>query len=311
MGVVVSIVGPTASGKTELAVALARHLQTEIVNADARQVYRGMAIGTAQPSPEELAAAKHHFVDFLAPSELFSAGAFEAQAVPVLNRLCAARGSAVLAGGSGMYVEAALRGLDPLPADLTLRHTLNGRLKDEGLTPLLDELRTLDPDHADRMDTSNPQRVVRALEVCLTSGKPFSSFHHGEPKSRPWRVVSIGLNPERGELRKRVATRAHAMMEAGWLEEAKALLPHRHENALNTVGYKELFEHLDGKCTLDEAVEWIVTRTRQFAKRQMTWFKKDPATTWFDYAADTRQNQIAAALAFGVEQVRALEDSGF
>ena len=179
------------------------------------------------------------------------------------------------------------------------------------MTPLLDELRTLDPDHADRMDTSNPQRVVRALEVCLTSGKPFSSFHHGEPKSRPWRVVSIGLNPERSELRKRIATRAHAMMEAGWLEEAKALLPHRHENALNTVGYKELFEHLDGKCTLDESVEWIVTRTRQFAKRQMTWFKKDPATTWFDYAADTRQDQIAAALAFGVEQVRALEDSGF
>ncbi len=309
MGVVVSIVGATASGKTELAVALAQHLQTEIVNADARQVYQGMAIGTAHPSANELAAAKHHLVDFLSPAELFSAGAFEAEAVPALTKLCAAHGSAVLAGGSGMYVEAALRGLDPLPADLALRASLNTRLKKEGLTPLLEELWNLDPTHADRMDTFNPQRVVRALEVCLASGKPFSSFHHGEPKPRPWRVVSIGLNPERNELRERIATRAQAMMEAGWLEEAKALLPHRHENALNTVGYKELFEHLDGKCSLDEAVEWIVTRTRQFAKRQMTWFKKDPATTWFDYTADTRGAQMAQALAFGVEQVEALNDS--
>ena len=311
MGVVVSIVGPTASGKTELAVALAQHLQTEIVNADARQVYQGMAIGTAHPSAEELAGAKHHFVDFLPPSELFSAGAFEAQAVPVLTQLCAERGSAVLAGGSGMYVEAALRGLDPLPADLALRASLNARLKEEGLTPLMDELRTLDPTHAERMDTSNPQRVVRALEVCLTSGKPFSSFHHGEPKPRPWRVVSIGLNPERSELRVRIAKRAHLMVEAGWLEEARALLPHRHENALNTVGYKELFEHHDGTCSLDEAVEWIVTRTRQFAKRQMTWFMKDANTTWFDYTADTREAQMKKALAFGVEQVKALNHSGF
>ena len=311
MGVVVSIVGPTASDKTELAVALAQHLHTEIVNADARQVYRGMAIGTAQPSAEELAGAKHHFVDFLSPSELFSAGAFEAQAVPVLTELCAERGSAVLAGGSGMYVEAALRGLDPLPADLAIRTALNGRLKEEGLAPLMDELRHLDPIHAQRMDTSNPQRVVRALEVCLASGKPFSSFHHGEPKPRPWRVVSIGLNPERSELRERIAKRAQIMMEAGWLEEARALLPHRHENALNTVGYKELFEHLDGTCSLDEAVEWIVTRTRQFAKRQMTWFKKDASTTWFDYTADTRDAQMKRALAFGVEQVEALNHSGF
>jgi len=242
---------------------------------------------------------------------LFSAGAFEAQAVPVLSQLCAERGSAVLAGGSGMYVEAALRGLDPLPADLAVRSALNRRLKEEGLTPLMEELRTLDPTHAERMDTSNPQRVVRALEVCLTSGKPFSSFHHGEPKPRPWRVESIGLNPERSELRERIARRAHLMMEAGWLEEARALLPHRHENALNTLGYKELFEHLDGTCSLDEAVEWIVTRTRQFAKRQMTWFKKDPATTWFDYTADTREAQMKKAVAFGVEQVKALNHSGF
>ena len=195
MGVVVSIVGATASGKTELAVALAQHLQTEIVNADARQVYQGMAIGTAHPSANELAAAKHHLVDFLSPAQLFSAGAFEAKAVPALTKLCAAHGSAILAGGSGMYVEAALRWLDPLPADLALRNSLNKRLTKEGLTPLLEELRNLDPTHADRMDTSNPQRIVRALEVCLTSGKAFSSFHNGEPKPRPWRVVSIGLNP--------------------------------------------------------------------------------------------------------------------
>ena len=306
-GVVVSVVGPTASGKTELAIALAQQLGTEIVSADARQVYRGMAIGTAQPTAEERRAAKHHLVDFLEPSDLYSAGSFEADAVPLLSRLCAERGSAILAGGSGMYVKAALQGLDALPADLTLRKQLNAQFAEEGLAPLVERLAKLDPSHAKAMDTSNPQRVIRALEVCVISGKPFSSFHTGVVKHRPWHVVSVGLAPDRAELRERIAVRAHAMMDAGWLDETVGLLPYRSENALNTVGYKELFEHLDGHLTKEQALESLITHTRQFAKRQMTWFKKDPATTWFAYDNSNRADALREAMEHAKREVQRLQ----
>lgn len=301
-GVVVSIVGPTASGKTELAIEVANRLGTEIVNADARQVFKGMAIGTAQPTAEERAAAPHHFIDFLEPESLYSAGAFEADAVPVLTSLCMRKGAAVLAGGSGMYVEAALRGLDNLPADLAVRKVLNARLASEGLDPLLAELKRLDPAHAEKMDVNNPQRVVRALEVCLSTGAPFSSFHKDQEKERPWRVVSIGLRPERSLLRERIAERAERMMAQGWLDEAQALLPYRETNALNTVGYKELFQHLDGTMPLEDAMAQLTTKTRQFAKRQMTWFRKDPKTTWFDFDVDTRASTLEQAAAHAVAQ---------
>lgn len=308
-GVVVSIVGPTASGKTELAIALAQRLGTEVVNADARQVFRGMAIGTAQPTAAERAAVTHHLVDFLEPSQLYSAGLFEQDAVPLLERLCRERGCAVLAGGSGMYVMAALEGLDELPADLELRRQLNDEVETLGLPNLVSRLQVLDPDHTATMDTSNPQRVVRALEVCLTSGKPFSSFHTGSAKQRPWNVVKVGLDPNREELRHRIAVRAQSMMEAGWLEEAKALLPHRNTNALNTVGYKELFEHMDGTMTLDQAVDLIVTHTRQFAKRQRTWFRKDSDITWFGYDSLTRKAAFESAAEFVVTEVRRIHSS--
>ena len=306
-GVVVSVVGPTASGKTELAIALAQALGTEIVNADARQVFRGMPIGTAQPTPDERAAAAHHLVDFLDPAELYSAGTFEEDAVPLLSNLCTAHGSAILAGGSGMYVKAALQGLDALPADTTLRAQLNDQVQREGLAPLVARLEKLDPKHAAMMDTSNPQRVVRALEVCIVSGRPFSSFHSGVVKHRPWHVVSVGLDPDRAELRERIARRARVMMEAGWLDETRALLPHRDTNALNTVGYKELFQHLDGTLPLEEAVELVITRTRQFAKRQMTWFKKDPKTTWFSYEAKDRTDAMSAAVTHVDREVKRLQ----
>lgn len=301
-GVVVSIVGPTASGKTELAIEVANRLGTEIVNADARQVFKGMAIGTAQPTAEERAAAPHHFIDFLEPESLYSAGAFEADAVPVLTSLCMQKGAAVLSGGSGMYVEAALRGLDNLPADLAVRKVLNARLASGGLDPLLEELKQLDPAHAEKMDVNNPQRVVRALEVCLSTGAPFSSFHKDQEKERPWRVVSIGLMPERALLRERIAERAERMMAQGWLDEAQALLPYRQTNALNTVGYKELFQHLDGTMPLEDAMAQLTTKTRQFAKRQMTWFRKDPKTTWFEFDVDTRASTLERAAAHAVAQ---------
>ena len=306
-GVVVSVVGPTASGKTELAIALAQALGTEIVNADARQVFRGMPIGTAQPTAEERSAAHHHLVDFLDPTELYSAGTFEEDAVPLLSNLCTVYGSAILAGGSGMYVKAALQGLDALPADTTLRAQLNDQVQREGLAPLVARLEKLDPKHVAGMDTSNPQRVVRALEVCIVSGRPFSSFHSGVVKHRPWHVVSVGLDPDRAELRERIARRARVMMEAGWLDETRALLPHRDTNALNTVGYKELFQHLDGTLSLEEALELVITHTRQFAKRQMTWFKKDPQTSWFSYEAKNRADAMSAAVAHVEREVKRLQ----
>ena len=201
-----------------------------------------------------------------------------------------------------MYVEAALRGLDNLPADLAVRKVLNARLATEGLDPLLAELKQLDPAHAEKMDVNNPQRVVRALEVCLSTGAPFSSFHKEQEKERPWRVVSIGLRPERALLRERIAERAERMMAQGWLDEVQALLPYRETNALNTVGYKELFQHLDGTMPLEDAMAQLTTKTRQFAKRQMTWFRKDPKTTWFDFDVATRASTLEQAAAHAVAQ---------
>lgn len=294
-GVVVAVVGPTASGKTSLAIRLAQSLSTDVVSADARQVYQSMPIGTAAPTAEECAQATHHLTEFLPPSTLYSAGAFEQDAVSLLDQLCETRGSAILCGGSGMYVKAALEGLDPLPADLAIRNTLNARLKAEGLAPLVEELAALDPVHCGTMDTQNPQRVIRALEVCLASGKPFSSFHQGQPKARNWRAIQVGLRPERSWLRERIALRANAMMEAGWLDEVRALLPHEGQNALNTVGYKELFAHLKGELSLEEAVELLITHTRQFAKRQLTWFQKDPHVQWFDFNESTQADALNEA----------------
>jgi tRNA dimethylallyltransferase len=282
-GVVVVVVGPTASGKTALAIDIARALGTDVVSADARQVYHSMSIGTAAPTADERAQAFHHLVEWLSPDTLYSAGQFEEDAVPILTRLCQEQGSAVLCGGSGMYVKAALEGLDDLPADLSIRKELNVRLDREGLAALVQELKELDPTHARDMDLQNPQRVVRALEVCLASGKPFSSFHNQKPKTRPWHTVKVGLRPERAWMSQRIAHRAQAMMDAGWLIEARALLPFEGHNALNTVGYKELFQHLHGQCSLEQALDDIIVHTRQFAKRQLTWFQKDEDVVWFDF----------------------------
>ena len=283
-GVVVSVVGPTASGKTELAIALAKALGTEIVNADARQVFRGMPIGTAQPTAEERSAAPHHLVDFLDPTELYSAGTFEEDAVPLLSNLCTAHGSAILAGGSGMYIKAALQGLDSLPADTSLRAQLTDQVKREGLAPLLARLNKLDPGHVAVMDTSNPQRVVRALEVCIVSGRPFSGFHSGVVKHRPWHVVSVGLDPDRAELRERIAHRARVMMDAGG--STRPSFCHTRHQCVEHGRLQRVVSTPRRHVVAQEAVELVITRTRQFAKRQMTWSRTQ--TTWFSYESKDR-----------------------
>ena len=292
----VTIVGPTAIGKTTWAIAIAEALGCEIINADSRQIFRGMPIGTAQPTPAERTAVKHHFVDFVDVEDHFSAGQFETAAVHWLSDWFQTHRTAVMVGGSGLYVKAVLEGLDAMPADLAVRKELNERLRKSGIKSLATQLEALDPVHAGKMDLQNPQRVIRALEVCLCSGKPFSSFHKDSVVKRNFDVLTIGLEMDRAALVDKINLRVDAMVEAGIQNEAKTLHPQAHLNALQTVGYREWFECFDGHCSPDEAVESIKIHTRQFAKRQMTWFKKMENIQWanaFDKA--TIENTVRQA----------------
>ncbi len=275
------VCGPTAVGKTKLAIQLAKQLNTEIISADSRQLYREIPIGTAQPSADELAAVPHHFIANRSIEEDYNAGMFERDALQLLDKLFTNHKYVICCGGTGLYIKALCHGLDEVPkADETVRAALNQRLQTEGLASLQEELKKLDPVHHERMDSQHPQRVIRALEVCLTSGKPFSSFHGGKSQDRPFKVIKIGLELPRETLNQRINERVDEMLENGWLQEAKNVFEMRHLNALNKVGYKELFSHLAGEISLEEAVEKIKTNTRRFAKRQMTWFKKDNSIIW-------------------------------
>ena len=277
------ICGPTAVGKTDLAIQLAEKLGTEIISADSRQLYREIPVGTAQPSEEQLGRVKHHFIAERSVTEDYNAGMFERDALQRLSELFEDHDKVICCGGTGLYIKSLCEGLDDLPeADEELRQQLMNRHEMEGLETLQKELKRLDPSHFDKMDTQNPQRVIRALEVCLSTGKPFSSFHGGEKAKRQFKVVKIGLELPREELNERINNRVDRMLESGWLEEAKSVFEMRHLNALNTVGYKELFAHLSGELTLDEATEKIKINTRRFAKRQLTWFKKDKEIIWYE-----------------------------
>ncbi|MGB0917700.1 MAG: tRNA (adenosine(37)-N6)-dimethylallyltransferase MiaA [Flavobacteriales bacterium] len=275
------VCGPTAVGKTEYAINLAKELNAEIISADSRQLYREIPIGTAQPSKEELAQVKHHFIANRSVEDDYNAGMFERDALELLDVLFVKHDAVVCCGGTGLYIKALCEGLDDVPkADEALRVELNNRLETEGLESLQSELKKLDPVHFDKMDSQNPQRVIRALEVCLSTGKPFSSFHASEKKSRPFQIKKIGLEMPREELYSRINNRVDVMLENSWLEEAKSVYDKRHLNALNTVGYKELFAHLSGEMTIEDATEKIKINTRRFAKRQLTWFKKDVEIEW-------------------------------
>lgn len=278
----ISIVGPTAVGKTALAIKVAQHLHTEIISADSRQFFQEMEIGTAKPSPEELAAAPHHFISSHHITELFSIGDFEVQAMALLTNLFEVHDQVVLVGGSGLYVNALLNGLDDLPAtDLSIRAALNEEFQAEGLDGIKARLAALDPEYYAQVDQFNTQRVIRGLEFVLSTGKKLSSFQSNSKKSRPFNVIKIGLNKDRQQLYNQINQRVDQMMEAGLLEEVKRLLPHRELNALKTVGYAELFDYLDGTCSLGDAVDKIKQNTRRFAKRQLTWFRKDEEIKWF------------------------------
>ena len=277
------ICGPTAVGKTDLAIELAEKFKTEIISADSRQLYREIPIGTATPTPDQRNRVNHHFVAKLSLEENYNAGMFERDALEQLDVLFQSHDKVVCCGGTGLYIKALCDGLDDLPeADEDIRKQLIERLEEEGIESLQNQLSQLDPIHFAKMDAQNPQRVIRALEVCLSTGKPFSSFHDQKRHERPFKIIKIGLELPREELNQRINKRVDTMLEDGWLEEAKAVFDKRHLNALNTVGYKELFAHLSGEISLDEATEKIKINTRRFAKRQMTWFKKDREARWFE-----------------------------
>lgn len=278
----VVIVGPTAIGKTSLSIELAQQFQTEIVSADSRQFFKEMAIGTAKPDQTEMAGIAHHFVDFLPVSEWYTAGKFETDALAVIERLHESHNTVILVGGSGLYVDAICKGIDEIPSDLTIREQLIVAYKTKGLEPLQLELKAKDPEHYNRMDLQNPQRLIRALEVCRATGLPYSRFRKTTPKKRPFQIHKIGLTAAREVIYKRINLRVDLMLEAGLLKEVESLLPYRNLNALNTVGYKEFFPYFDGDADLESCVDQLKQNTRRFAKRQLTWFRKDQNTVWFD-----------------------------
>ncbi len=293
---VLFLVGPTAIGKTATAIRLAKALNTEIISADSRQFFKEMTIGTAKPTPEEQAQAKHHFIDFLSIDEPYSAGAYERDVLHFLDGYFKTHRQVVITGGSGLYLNAVANGFDDLPSAPAIREVLNQKLHDHGIEVLQDELRQLDPAYYEQIDLHNPQRLIRALEVCLSSGKPYSAYRQDAQKSRQFDAVWLGIKADRKVLYDRINRRVDAMVQAGLIEEAEQLLPYRQHNALNTVGYKELFAYFDGEYSRDEAIEKIKQHTRNFAKRQMTWFNKQSTIRWYNF------DEIEALISYATEQ---------
>lgn len=279
----ISVVGPTAVGKTELTIELAELLNTEIVSADSRQFFREMTIGTAKPSATELGRVKHYFINSHSIETGLSAGGYEKECLTLLIELLSDKNVALLTGGSGLYIKAVLEGLPKMPEiDAEIRDDLNTQLKQHGIETLKSELLKKDPTYYHQVDLSNPQRVIRALEVINKTGKLFSSFRNGTKKKRPFDAINIGLNRNREILYTRINDRVDQMMSSGLLEEVRSLQKYQKLPALQTVGYKELFEHINGQISLDEAIDLIKRNTRRYAKRQLTWFRKDSSIKWFE-----------------------------
>lgn len=277
------LVGPTGIGKTELSLSVAKLLSSPIVSADSRQIYKTISIGTAAPTKEQLSQAQHYFVGQLELDEYYSAAQYETDVLNLLDELFDTHDTVLMTGGSMMYIDAVTKGIDDIPSvDDETRSLLKQRFETEGLEPLLEELRLLDPDYYAIVDKKNHKRVVHALEICYMTGKTFTSFRKSESKERPFRIVKIGLRMERERLFDRINKRVDKMIEDGLVEEARSVSHLRHLNSLNTVGYKEMFKFIDGEWDLYTATERLKKNTRVYAKKQMTWFKKDESIHWLD-----------------------------
>ena len=276
----VVITGPTAVGKTALTIELARHYHTPVINADSRQIYRELRIGTAAPSEEQLQQAKHYFVGNKSIHDYYNASMYEQDVLEVLKK--EPLDTNILSGGSMMYIDAVCNGIDDIPTVREdIREEMKRRYEEEGLEALCEDLRRLDPEHYAIVDRQNYRRVIHALEICYQTGRTYTSFRTQSKKERPFRIVKIGLNRDRDELYNRINARVDAMMEQGLLHEAESLYDQRQLNALNTVGYKEMFDYIDGRWSLDEAVERMKGNTRRYARKQLTWFKRDEEVRWF------------------------------
>ena len=289
MNTLIVITGPTAVGKTELCLRIAKKFNIPVINADSRQIFRGMQIGTAAPTPEQRKRVRHYFVDLLELDEYYNASMYEQDVMKLLYSMFKDKDNAIalLTGGSMMYIDAVCNGIDDIPTiSDEVRLLYKQRLEKEGLTALLQELKVKDPQYYDFVDKNNPRRVVHGLEICHQTGRTYSSFRVKEKKQRPFRIIKIALNRDREELYSRINRRVDEMIENGMVEEARLLLPYRSLNALNTVGYKELFRYFDGEWTMEEAIERIKGNTRRYARKQLTWYKKDNYIVWFD-AAET------------------------
>lgn len=281
MNTLIVITGPTAVGKTALTLEIARHYGTPVINADSRQIYRELKIGTASPTDEQLRQAKHFFVGSISIGDYYNASMYEQDVMEVISHL-PTDVPYLLSGGSMMYVDAICNGIDDIPTIREdIRTEVKQRYEEEGLEALCEELRRLDPEHYNIVDRQNHRRVIHALEICYQTGKTYTSFRTQTKKARPFKIVKIGLNREREELYDRINRRVDQMMEDGLLREAEGLVNKRDTNALNTVGYKELFDYMDGRWSLDEAVERIKGNTRRYARKQLTWFKRDESVRWF------------------------------
>ena len=284
----ITIVGPTAIGKTSLSIALAQFFNTDIISADSRQFYKELHIGTAAPNSKELKQAKHHFIHHKSVLDEYSVGDFEREALSVLESLFKSNNVVVLVGGSGLYIDAILKGLDTFPKiEKSIREQLNKDLKTSGLLSLQNKLKVLDRISYEKIAIDNPHRVIRALEICIGTGKPYSSYLTQHNSQRPFTTITIGLTAERDIIYQRINERVDVMMKDGLLLEVKNLIKYKQLNALNTVGYKELFQFIDNTINLDEAVSEIKKNTRRYAKRQLTWFNKNSEIQWFDINHDT------------------------
>jgi len=282
MHTLIVLIGPTGVGKTDLSLELAEHYHTSVVSADSRQIYADLQIGTASPTPEQLARVPHHFIGTLALTDYYSAAQYEEDALQLLEELFKTNDVVVLTGGSMMYVDAICKGIDLMPTiDADTREMMQQKYKEQGLESLCDELKLLDPDYYQIVDRKNPKRIIHALEICYQTGKTYTSFRTHPQKERPFQMLKIGLTRPREELYERINLRVDQMMEQGLLEEAKRVYPQRMLNSLNTVGYKELFKYLDGEWPLELAVEKIKVNTRTYARKQLTWFKHDTEIHWF------------------------------